>query len=260
MTIENETSPLTGDHRSTSNVGGQANAKTELRRSSVTAKYVSQRRVQIGANDTVEDELIDLLIKAGFDIEVTIPRPKAGPRGAKDQQGQAAFCGQMPNEQQEFAELLVKVAEEMECSRDATFSKPADVSRADAFLLHRIEALARHARLLLDGRRLRGKFLPVEIFGEPAWDMLLDLFCEQAKGKRTSVTSLCLASAAPGTTSLRYVGILTSYGILERTPSEVDGRVTYLRLSAAGLLRVAAILEASLGTTLASTLFGDSFD
>ena len=38
-----------------------------------------------------------------------------------------------------------------------------------------------------------------ELFGDPAWDMLLDLTAARAEHTRVSVTSLCIASAVPPT-------------------------------------------------------------
>ncbi|MEZ5655102.1 MAG: hypothetical protein R3E04_04340 [Sphingobium sp.] len=64
------------------------------------------------------------------------------------------------------------------------------------------------AKLALRIRRRRDAIFSDElgassIFGEAAWDMLLDLFVSRSENKRVSVSSLCIASGVPATTALR---------------------------------------------------------
>jgi len=60
------------------------------------------------------------------------------------------------------------------------------------------------ARQTYDDRRRRNKiFQSEELFGEPAWDILLDLFIAAKERRRVSVTSACIGSAVPSTTALR---------------------------------------------------------
>src|SRR5690606_24209072 len=62
-------------------------------------------------------------------------------------------------------------------------------------------------------RRLRDEFLPGDLFADPAWDMLLDLFAARLEQERVSVSSLCIASAVPPTTALRWIRTLTEKGL-----------------------------------------------
>src|SRR5436305_14002797 len=39
-------------------------------------------------------------------------------------------------------------------------------------------------------RRERRRFFPDELFADPAWDMILALYCAESRGERLSVTSL----------------------------------------------------------------------
>ena len=67
------------------------------------------------------------------------------------------------------------------------------------------------ARTIAEGiyrtRAIRTELLDADLFGEPAWDILVDLFIHQSRGKRVSVTSSCIASRVPPTTALRFAGI-----------------------------------------------------
>lgn len=94
--------------------------------------------------------------------------------------------------------------------------------------------LAGLARSLYTSRRLRDRDLAKDLFGEPAWDMLLDLFVRGVQGKKTTVSSLCIASGVPPTTALRWIGTLHETGFITREESDQDHRVVYVTLSMEG--------------------------
>ncbi|URW75157.1 hypothetical protein M9980_11450 [Sphingomonas donggukensis] len=86
-------------------------------------------------------------------------------------------------------------------------------------------------RNLIRARRLRSGFFPGELFADPAWDMLLDLFAAGIEHRRVSVSSLCIAAAVPGTTALRWIGTMVDAGLFERQPDQRDRRRAYIGLS-----------------------------
>jgi hypothetical protein len=91
------------------------------------------------------------------------------------------------------------------------------------------------ARQTYEDRRRRNKiFKSEELFGEPAWDILLDLFVAAKERRRVSVTSACIGSAVPSTTALRWISILERQGLLTREADPGDARRVYVRLSPAG--------------------------
>jgi hypothetical protein len=87
------------------------------------------------------------------------------------------------------------------------------------------------ARSHLAGRRARARFLPPDLFGEPAWDLLLDLFIAGEECKPISITSACIASGVASTTALRWIGVLEERGLILRAPDPGDGRRIYLALT-----------------------------
>ncbi|WP_305096692.1 winged helix DNA-binding protein [Croceibacterium aestuarii] len=89
----------------------------------------------------------------------------------------------------------------------------------------------RLVRQIIRQRRLRSKFFDGELFADPAWDILLDLTAARAEHARVSVTSLCIASGVPPTTALRWIGQMTSAGLLERVEDESDRRRAFIALS-----------------------------
>jgi hypothetical protein len=89
----------------------------------------------------------------------------------------------------------------------------------------------RLVRRILAQRQLRAKFFDVELFGDPAWDILLDLTAARAEHVRVSVTSLCIASGVPPTTALRWIGQMTHAGLLERVEDDADRRRAFIGLT-----------------------------
>lgn len=67
-----------------------------------------------------------------------------------------------------------------------------------------------------------------ELFGDPAWEMLLDLLLAKIEGRRVSVSSACIASGAPMSTALRLVRRLVGESVLCRLPDEHDRRRHFL--------------------------------
>jgi DNA-binding MarR family transcriptional regulator len=80
------------------------------------------------------------------------------------------------------------------------------------------------AAKLLHLRRLRDRLFTPGLFADPAWDMLLDLVVAEDLGRSTAVSSLCIASAAPVSTALRYLHIMEQEGLIARRADPSDGR------------------------------------
>lgn len=88
---------------------------------------------------------------------------------------------------------------------------------------------------IYESRRLRAKFLSQSLFGEPAWDMLLALYCFSSRGEKLSVSGLCYAADAPPTTALRWSQIMEQKRLIRRVPDIADARRHYLELTEEGL-------------------------
>lgn len=98
-----------------------------------------------------------------------------------------------------------------------------------------VEAAKQIIRLRRKREKLFSGIAAGEVFGEPAWEMLLDLFVAKFHNKRIGVSSLCIASKAPPTTALRYITLMTQYGLTIRTPDETDQRRVFITLSESAL-------------------------
>ncbi|MGN6596125.1 winged helix DNA-binding protein [Sphingopyxis terrae] len=91
------------------------------------------------------------------------------------------------------------------------------------------------ARAALVRERLRQRRAREALFGDvfcdPAWDMLLDLYAAHYEGDEVSVSSLCIAAQVPATTALRHIETMTGRGWLERRADPADKRRSFIRLT-----------------------------
>lgn len=97
-------------------------------------------------------------------------------------------------------------------------------------------------------RRTRADFLGNnQIFGEPAWDMLLNLFIRQTNDERVSLKSVCINEVSPEPTAVRWLKVLERSGLIRSeldaddnsrhlihlTPTGYEGMLRYLESIAA---------------------------
>jgi Winged helix DNA-binding domain len=99
-------------------------------------------------------------------------------------------------------------------------------------------------RKLIRMRRLRESFFQAELFADPAWDMLLDLFAAHIEGDQVAISSLCIAAAVPSTTALRWIKTMTEAGLFVRQADPLDGRRIFIRLSEVGVQAMASYFAA----------------
>jgi len=90
---------------------------------------------------------------------------------------------------------------------------------------------AAEVRKLIRARRMRNQYLAEDLFEDPAWDMLLDLYAADLESAQVSVSSLCIAAAVAPTTALRWIARMTEAGLFERHPDPFDRRRAFLALS-----------------------------
>jgi len=96
-------------------------------------------------------------------------------------------------------------------------------------------------------RRTRDQYFPSDLFSDPCWEMLLDLYDAKLVGAEVTVTSLGAASGVPLTTALRRMEALQSHGLIVRVEDAADRRRTIIRLTTPGLQAVESFFESHLG-------------
>jgi hypothetical protein len=85
------------------------------------------------------------------------------------------------------------------------------------------DQLAAIARSEFHNRRRRDSLIRYDLFAEPAWDMLLDLYIQYHRGQPVAVDRLCAAAGTTAsTTALRWLGLLIEKDLVIR-PSQAEG-------------------------------------
>ena len=164
------------------------------------------------------------------DISHEIPRRLAGVNASEP----AAIIQPLADELMAIADRL-RLAASIPAGEDAPAPCSKDPSREHQSLKRPSRNHLTLARKTYALRRKRGAiFGNPDLFGEPAWDILLDLFIAHAEGKSVSVSSACIGSAAPATTGLRWLGVLADEGLIERRPDPEDNRRVMVHLTPTG--------------------------
>lgn len=103
-------------------------------------------------------------------------------------------------------------------------------------------------RRIIRERRVRERYFNEVRFGEPAWDIILDLTLAWFENKTVAVSSLCIASGVPMSTAMRWINDMIEAGIIDRWIDPADGRRTLVRITPAtrdAMLRYLAALNVS---------------
>lgn len=169
-------------------------------------------------------------------------RPRQG-RAALDEMLGSIAAEFTPMRMRELGSSLTKLADALDqnWSPDMVRSSFHWATQAGQIERRALELakVAIHMREL--GKR-RARHVSQEFIGEPAWEMLLELFIQFAGGAKVSTKSLCLVSGASDTTALRLIDRMEDSCLLERSQSPVDRRVTLVRLTHQGIIAVGSIL------------------
>jgi DNA-binding MarR family transcriptional regulator len=87
------------------------------------------------------------------------------------------------------------------------------------------------AGAIYGARRERRHFFPDTLFADPAWDILLTLYCAEIDGEALSVSAVCVSADVPQTTALRWLNVLVEMRLVERCAHPTDGRSQLVRLT-----------------------------
>jgi len=96
-----------------------------------------------------------------------------------------------------------------------------------------LERAVASARRIYSFRRRRDEVLSevADLFHDPIWDILLDLYVAAERGQEVSISSACIGAAVPSTTGLRALGILQERGFVEFRNDPLDRRRRHVTLS-----------------------------
>jgi DNA-binding MarR family transcriptional regulator len=107
------------------------------------------------------------------------------------------------------------------------------------------------AREALAIRRRRERLFGPDLFSEPAWDILLELYIAHAEGVDVPVGNACLAASVPMTSALRWCQILQDRHIVYRERDPKDGRRIFLRMTPESFVKLTSLFNHEGGRGLA---------
>jgi DNA-binding MarR family transcriptional regulator len=122
--------------------------------------------------------------------------------------------------------------------RDGAAGAPQ--GETDERIIHRIVA----------ARRARERIVGSDLFADPAWDLLLELYAASLAQRRVSVSDLSVAAGVPCTTTLRWIDKLESESLVIRAADPLDARRMWIGLSDVGFERMRAYIEQVFGVGL----------
>lgn len=90
-------------------------------------------------------------------------------------------------------------------------------------------------------RRARATVFGAELFGDVAWDILLQLYAARLGGRRVKLADLDIP--APKSTVARWAAVLEQRGLIAWKPGPLDPREFAIELSGAGAIRMAGLFR-----------------
>jgi DNA-binding MarR family transcriptional regulator len=83
-------------------------------------------------------------------------------------------------------------------------------------------------------RKYRNELFGEGLFGDPAWDLLLELYANALGQQRISLSSASCASCVPLSTALRWMVAFEERGLITRDSDPLDARRTWISLTPHG--------------------------
>lgn len=95
-----------------------------------------------------------------------------------------------------------------------------------------------HIQSVLLVRRARADLLGADIFSDPAWDILLELYGARLGERSVSSVDLARAIGTPVSTTIRWIASLNSHGLTEFVPEPTESSRLSVRLTQTGAARM----------------------
>ncbi|MGV3511249.1 MAG: hypothetical protein ACO1OX_04505 [Novosphingobium sp.] len=167
----------------------------------------------------------------------------------------------LPKDVDNLRGILSRV-KELSASLDLVISNSQSVADEPRSGGHEIsqDQVLQYAKEICAFRRKRGNWLPQDLFGEPAWDILLELFIMRMQGQSARVKTACIASGVPATTALRWINLLERKGLVSSYADTVDHRVRWICLNDEPYQKLFQMLADQIAVVAGSSPLGGGSD
>lgn len=114
----------------------------------------------------------------------------------------------------------------------------------DGTLTERDSATVNKLRRILKFRDTRSRvFRDEDLFADPAWDMLLEIFISDLMQQKMPVSSACVSARVPSTTGLRWLKVLENRGLVHRIADPSDRRRVFVSLTPDAFTKMRLLVE-----------------
>lgn len=103
--------------------------------------------------------------------------------------------------------------------------------------------LLAEARRSWNARLVRDRLFGRDLFPNPAWNILLDLYIAGEEGRNVTIKCACSAAGVPQSTALRHIAHLIEIRLAIRRQHPSDARSAYLKLSESGRTKIVEYLS-----------------
>lgn len=109
----------------------------------------------------------------------------------------------------------------------------------DALVAERLNT----AMAWIRARARRDQAFGDDLFFDPAWSILLELYVHHRQRTVMSITSLCVAAKIPPSTGLRWIALLEKRGLVTREADPFDRRKSYAILTDEAIERLERAMD-----------------
>jgi CheY-like chemotaxis protein len=204
---------------------------TDLRMPELNGMEFAERLRQFASAE--RPEIIFVSGHAGFDDAIAAIRLGARDMLTKPVDGAKLVQAVKSAQLARLVRVRPQDIEAVSSGKAGTPGEPSSLAARKQMALKRLKEM----------RRLRSRFFPSDLFADPCWEMLLDLYDSSLAGAEITVSSLGIASGVPATTALRRMDTLQSHEMIVRLEDPKDKRRTIVKLTAAGLAAVDRFFE-----------------
>lgn len=119
-----------------------------------------------------------------------------------------------------------------------------DAAERDGTLSEADSAVVSKIRRILKFRDIRARvFQADDLFADPAWDMLLEIFVADLTQHKMPVSSACMSARVPATTGLRWLKVLERQGLIRRFDDPHDRRRVFVSLTPEAFTKMRLLVE-----------------
>lgn len=91
---------------------------------------------------------------------------------------------------------------------------------------------------IIRARKARAEHFRLDLFSDPAWDMLLALFVASVRGQIVTATELAEATATSIPSAARWIDVLERDGLLQRKPEPASLGQDIVELGSRGMAAI----------------------